>query len=84
MGSWSLVKKKDSIFDGLAKQSEKDTERIREKAKEQEKAEEKKFFVTASSNKELIVRAKEALQGTTGKTLTEEERALGRGVDYRV
>lgn len=100
MGSWSLVKKKDSMFDGLAKQSEKDTERIREKrekAKEQEKAEEKraaekeekqanspkdKVFVTASSNKELLVRSKEALQGTTGKTLTEEERALG--VDYRV
>lgn len=87
MGSGSLVKKKDSMFDNLAKQGEKDAERIREKrekAKEQEKAEESKFFVTASSNKELLVRAKEALQGTTGKTLTEEERALGRGVDYRV
>lgn len=45
MGSWSLVKKKDNMFDGLAKQSERDTERIqekREKAKEQEKAEDKR------------------------------------------
>ena len=79
MGSWSLVKKKDSMFDGLAKQSEKDAERIREKqekVKEQKKAEEKKFLITASSNKELLVRAKAALTG--------EERALGRGVDHRV
>lgn len=98
MGSWSLVKKKDSMFDSLAKQSEKDAKRIQEKwekANEQEKAEKKKAekqvnsskdkaFVTASSHKELLVRAKEALEGTTGKTLTKEERALGRGVDYRV
>ena len=87
MGSWSLVKKKDSMFDSLAKQSEKDAKRIQEKwekANEQEKAEKDKAFVTASSHKELLVRAKEALEGTTGKTLTKEERALGRGVDYRV
>ncbi len=44
MGSWSLVRKKDSVFDGLAKQSEKDADRIdkkREKEKEQKKADEK-------------------------------------------
>lgn len=69
MGSWSLVKKKDSMFDSLAKQSEKDAERIQEK---REKAE------------ELLVRAKEALAGTTGKTLTKKEKALGKDVDYRV
>ena len=37
MGSWSVVKKKDSIFDGLTEQSEKDTERIKKKKEEKEK-----------------------------------------------
>lgn len=31
MGSWSLVRKKGSMFDGLAEQSEKDADRVREK-----------------------------------------------------
>ena len=39
MGSWSVVKKKDSIFDGLTEQSEKDTERIKKKKEEKEKQE---------------------------------------------
>lgn len=45
MGSWSVVKKKDSMFDGLTEQSEKSTDRIKEKqekAREQKKADEKK------------------------------------------
>ena len=83
MGSWSLVKKKDSLFDGLAKQSEKDAERIREKRKKAEEREDK-VLVTASSHNEVLVRAKEALAGTTGKTLTKKEKALGKDVDYRV
>lgn len=83
MGSWSLVKKKDSLFDGLAKQSEKDAERIREKRKKAEEREDK-VLVTASSHKEVLVRAKEALAGTTGKTLIKKEKALGKDVDYRV
>lgn len=40
MGSWSFVRKKDSMFDGLAEQSKKDADRIREK---QEKSKEHYF-----------------------------------------
>lgn len=42
MGSWSVVKKKDSMFDGLAGQSEKNADRLKErqeKVQEQKKAE---------------------------------------------
>lgn len=45
MGSYSVVEKKHSMFDGLAEQSEKSADRIKEKqekAREQKKADEKK------------------------------------------
>lgn len=97
MGSWSLVRKKDSIFDGLAEQSEKDTDRIREKrekAKEQEKVEDKKekqvnspdkeVFVMASSNRELLEKAKEAAAERDEEMLIKEEKALGQSIDYRI
>lgn len=40
MGSWSRVKKKDSMFDGLTKQREKDADRIRKKREKEKKAKE--------------------------------------------
>lgn len=97
MGSWSLVRKKDSMLDGMAEQSEKDAGRIREKrekTKEQKKAEDKKekqinlpkneVFVMASSNRELLEKAKEAVMEKKEEMRTKEEKALGQSVDYRI
>lgn len=107
MGSWSVVRKKDSMLDGLAKQSEESNNRIKqkqEKVREQKKADEKKAekkeeeekreqqikslrektFVVASSNEELLDKAKEAVNGTNEKVLTKEEKALGNHFDYSI
>ncbi|GFI31601.1 hypothetical protein IMSAGC013_02998 [Lachnospiraceae bacterium] len=101
MGSYSVVEKKHSIFDGLAEQSEKNADRIKEKqekAREQKKADEKKAeekreqqvksskdkVVVASSNEELLKKAKEAANGTNEKVLTKEEKALGNNFDLSI
>ena len=101
MGSYSVVEKKHSIFDGLAEQSEKNADRIKEKqekARKQKKADEKKAeekreqqvksskdkVVVASSNEELLKKAKEAANGTNEKVLTKEEKALGNNFDLSI
>ena len=102
MGSYSVVEKKHSMFDGLAEQSEKSADRIKEKqekAREQKKADEKKaeekreqqvkpskdkVVVVASSNEELLKKAKEAANGTNEKVLTKEEKALGNNFDLSI
>ena len=101
MGSYSVVEKKHSMFDGLAEQSEKNADRIKEKqekAREQKKADEKKAeekreqqvksskdkVVVASSNEELLKKAKEAANGTNEKVLTKEEKALGNNFDLSI
>lgn len=107
MGSWSVVEKKDSIFDGLIKQNEEAADRIKEKKekdKEQKKIEEKKaekkeqqekreqqlksvkdkVMVTASTDKEMVQKAKYALQGTDEKVKTKDEKALGNRIDYSI
>lgn len=113
MGSWSVVKKKDSMFDGLAEKSEKNADRIKEKqekTREQKKTDEKKaekkeaeekqgqqvktskdkVVVVASSNEELLKKAKDAANGknetsvTNEKVLAKEEKALGNNFDYSI
>lgn len=107
MGSYSVVEKKHSMFDGLAEQSEKSADRIKEKqekAREQKKAEEKKaekkkeeekqeqqvksskdkVVVVASSNEELLKKAKDAANGINKKVLTKEEKAIGNNYDYSI
>ncbi len=102
MGSYSVVEKKHSMFDGLAEQSEKSADRIKEKqekAREQKKADEKKaeekreqqvkpskdkVVVVASSNEELLKKAKDAANGTNEKVLTKEEKALGNNFDLSI
>lgn len=99
MSSWSVVKKKDSIFDGLSEQSKKNADRIKEKqekTQEQKKADEKKaeekqvktskdnVFVVASSNEELLKKAIDVANGTNEKILTKEEKALGNNFDFSI
>ena len=102
MGSYSVVEKKHGMFDGLAEQSEKSADRIKEKqekAREQKKADEKKaeekreqqvkpskdkVVVVASSNEELLKKAKDAANGINGKALTKEEKALGNNFDLSI
>ncbi len=107
MGSYSVVEKKHSMFDGLTEQNEKSADRIKEKqekAREQKKADEKKAekkeaeerqeqrvssakdkaVVVASSNEELLKKAKDAANGTNEKALTKEEKALGNNFDYSI
>lgn len=104
MGSYSVVEKKHSMFDGLTEQNEKSADRIKEKqekAREQKKADEKKaekkkaeekqvksskdkVVVVASSNEELLKKAKDAANGTKEKSLTKEEKALGNNFDYSI
>ena len=104
MGSYSVVEKKNSMFDGLTEQSEKSADRIKEKqekAREQKKADEKKaekkkaeedqvkssrdkVVVVASSNEELLKKAKDAVNGTNEKVLTKEEKAVGNNFDYSI
>ena len=107
MGSYSIVEKKHSMFDGLTEQSEKNANRIKEKqekAREQKKADEKKaekkeaeekqeqqvksskdkVVVVASSNEELLKKAKDAANGINGKALTKEEKALGKNFDLSI
>ncbi|MBD5537725.1 MAG: hypothetical protein HDQ99_21135 [Lachnospiraceae bacterium] len=107
MGSYSVVEKKHSMFDGLAEQSEKSADRIKEKqdkAREQKKADEKKaekkkaeekqeqqvksskdkVVVVASSNEELLKKAKEAANETNEKVLTKEEKAVGNNFDLSI
>ena len=102
MGSYSVVEKKHSMFDGLAEQSEKSADRIKEKqekAREQKKADEKKaeekreqqvkpskdkVVVVASSNEELLKKAKDAANGANEKVLTREEKVLGNNFDLSI
>lgn len=107
MGSYSVVEKKHSMFDGLTEQSEKNADRIKEKqekAWEQKKADEKKaekkeaeerqeqrvssakdkVVVVASSNEELLKKAKDAASGINEKVLTKEEKALGNNFDLSI
>ena len=101
MGSYSVVEKKHSMFDGLAEQSEKSADRIKEKqekAREQKKADEKKAeekreqqvksskdkVVVASSNEELLKKAKDAANGANEKVLTREEKVLGNNFDLSI
>lgn len=107
MGSYSVVEKKHSMFDGLAEQSEKSADRIKEKqekTREQKKTEEKKaekkkeeekqeqqvkssrdkVVVVASSNEELLKKAKDAANGINKKVLTKEEKAIGNNYDYSI
>ena len=102
MGSYSIVEKKHSMFDGLAEQSEKSADRIKEKqekAREQKKADEKKaeekreqqvkpskdkVVVVASSNEELLKKAKDAANGANEKVLTREEKVLGNNFDLSI
>ena len=107
MGSYSVVEKKHSMFDGLTEQNEKSADRIKEKqekAREQKKADEKKaekkkaeekqeqqvksskdkVVVVASSNEELLKKAKDTANGTNEKALTKEEKALGNNFDYSI
>ena len=88
MGSYSVVEKKHSMFDSLTEQSEKSADRIKEK---QEKAQEQrvksskdKVVVVASSNEELLQKAKNVVNGIGEKMLTKEERALGNNFDYSI
>ncbi len=107
MGSYSVVEKKHSMFDGLTEQSEKSSNRIKEKqekAREQKKADEQKtekkeaeekreqqvkpskdkVVVVASSNEELLKKAKDAASGINEKVLTKEEKALGNNFDLSI
>lgn len=107
MGSYSVVEKKHSMFDGLTEQSEKSADRIKEKqekAREQKKVDEKKaekkkaeekqeqqvksskdnVVIVASSNEELLKKAKNAANGINEKVLTKEEKALGNHFDYSI
>ncbi len=107
MGSYSVVEKKHSMFDGLTEQSEKNADRIKEKqekAWEQKKADEKKaekkeaeerqeqrvssakdkVVVVASSNEELLKKAKDAASGINEKVLTKKEKALGNNFDLSI
>ncbi len=107
MGSYSVVEKKHSMFDGLTEQSEKNSDRIKEKqekAWEQKKADEKKaekkeaeerqeqrassakdkVVVAASSNEELLKKAKDAASGINEKVLTKEEKTLGNNFDLSI
>ena len=74
--------------DGLAEQSEKSADRIKEKqekAREQQvKSSKDKVVVVASSNEELLKKAKEAANGTNEKVLTKEEKALGNNFDLSI
>lgn len=88
MGSYSVVEKKNSMFDSLAEQSEKNADRIKEK---QEKAQEQrvksskdKVVVVASSNEELLQKAKNVVNGIGEKMLTKEEKALGNNFYYSI
>lgn len=99
MGSWSVVKKRDSMFDGLADQSKKSAERIKEKKEkeeEQKKAAEKKeeeeqskvskneVIVVASSDKEMIKKAKNELLEQKDGVKSKEEKAVGNNFDYSI
>ncbi len=107
MGSYSVVEKKHSMFDGLTEQSEQSANRIKEKqekAREQKKADEQKtekkeaeekreqqvklskdkVVVVASSNEELLKKAKDAASGINEKVLTKEEKALGNNFDLSI
>lgn len=107
MGSYSVVKKKDSMFDGLAEQSEKSADRLKEKqekAEEQKKVDEKKaerreaekkqekqvkspgnkLFIVASSNEELLEKAKAAANSVNEKESAKEEQASGSRFDYSI
>ena len=56
MSSWSVVKKKDSIFDGLSEQSKKNADRIKEKqekTQEQKKADERKAEEKKAEEKQV-------------------------------
>lgn len=103
MGSWSVVKKKNSMFDGLAEQSQKTADRMKEKkAKEKQKkalekkAEERKkekeqlraskneVVVVASSDKEMVKKAKNALLGENDQIKDKEKKAAGSNFDYSI
>lgn len=105
MGSYSVVEKKHSMFDGLAEQSKKNADRIKEKqekAKEQKKADEKKaeekkekqeqqvkaskdkIVVVASSDKEMVKKAKDELLGKNEQVKAKEEKAVGNNFDYSI
>ena len=107
MGSYSVVEKKHSMFDGLAEQSEKSADRIKEKqekTRELKKADEKKtekketeekweqqvkpskdkVVVAASSNEELLKKAKDAANGVNEKVLAKEGKALGNNFDLSI
>ena len=91
MGSWSVVKKKDSMFDGLAEQSDKNADKIKEKqekTREQKKADEKKAEkkeaeekreqqITASKDKVVIV-------ASSNEELHKKAKDAANGVSERV
>lgn len=103
MGSWSVVKKKNSMFDGLAEQSKKTVDRMKEKKakekqkkalekkaeerkeeKEQLKASKNEVVVVASSDKEMVKKAKNALLGENEQIKDKEKRAAGSNFDYSI
>lgn len=103
MGSWSVVKKKNSMFDGLAEQSQKTADRMKEKKakekqkkalekkaeerkkeKEQLKASKNEVVVVASSDKEMVKKAKNALLGENEQIKNKEKKAAGSNFDYSI
>ncbi len=67
------------------------TKKADEKKAEKKKAEEKqvksskdKVVVVASSNEELLKKAKDAANGTNEKSLAKEEKVLGNNFDYSI
>ncbi len=90
MGSWSLVKKKDSMFDGLAEQGTKSADRLKEKqekAQEQKKTDEKKAEkreaegqrekqIESPGNRLLVV-------ASSKEELLEKARAAANGVNEK-
>ncbi len=96
MSSWSLVEKKNSIFDGLKRQSEEAADRVKKKKEEEKagkKAEEKqqekklsndKAVIFAKSKEEMIRKAEEAIYNIHDKNKLEEEKAVGGSFDFFV
>ena len=84
--SANRIKEKQEKAREQKKADEKKTEKeeAEEKREQQVKPSKDKVVVVASSNEELLKKAKDAANGINGKALTKEEKALGKNFDLSI
>ncbi len=84
--SANRIKEKQEKAREQKKADEKKTEKkeAEEKREQQVKPSKDKVVVVASSNEELLKKAKDAANGINGKALTKEEKALGNNFDLSI